>query len=278
MLKKSILCGALALMLLACAFVGTASAFLALTENYSSGLANWTTHGGCYTYSFTTPTDPCGAAGNLVLRVRNIMGQDNRNCTGSFGEQSVDADTGQLAYRHRAELLPKITSARACYQNDIWVGQRIYFPAAFPATQPADRMNISQIIPVFTGQDGTDFKFYIDENQTLEVEIRTGANTRQYYNLGGITRGTWQNWTIHYKRSLGADGLVQIWKNGTLVVNYVGVTTYATDHNGQWKHGIYLHAASNTLTYDVFFDDVKVAQGVNQYDIVQPGKAPGACE
>ena len=248
-----------------------------LRENYENGLDRWVTHGGCYPYSFTTIQDPCPKNNhNKVIRIINRMGEDNRNCTSSFGRK-VKLPKGDRGYKHRAELMPKSKATRVRYNRSHWVGQRILIPQDWPKQQPADRMNISQIIPSFEGQRGTDLKFFIDRQQRWRVEIRTSAASRKYFDLGPIKRGQWTSWTFHYKRSRHNDGVAQIWRDGNRVLNYQGPTTYTEHSNGLWKHGIYLGLAENSKEYTIYVDDVTIAQGPNQLDAVSPPNNASHC-
>ncbi|WP_196893818.1 heparin lyase I family protein [Aureivirga marina] len=227
----------------------------------------WDNHGGCYDYSFKIQNDPANN-NNKVLRVRSIMDEDNSNC--NDWTSNVTSSCGGL--RRRVELLP---TTRAGYKEDFWIGFRLFIPNNFPNKQPSARMNLSQIIPVFNGQDGTDMKFHIDKHQELELEVRTSNTGRTNFPLGNLDRGTWNNWVIHFKRSKGNDGVAKVWKNNQLLVNHSGQTTYTTNENGMWKIGIYngcLTDLDNDKTYDVFFDNVKLASGTNLFDLVNPAQ------
>jgi hypothetical protein len=205
------------------------------------------------------------------------MGEDNRVCDDWAGNL-VTMPGGIKGYKHRAELLPKSKETRADYEKSHWVGERIWIDENWPKTQPANFMTISQIIPVFDGQNGTDMKFYIDNKQRWKLEIRVSAEGKKNFDLGPIVRGKWTNWTFHYNRSKGNKGIAQVWQNGKKVLDYHGPTTYTTESNGMWKHGIYLGVANNKATYTLHFDDLKIAQGANQYGTVQSNKAASECQ
>jgi hypothetical protein len=114
---------------------------------------------------------------------------------------------------------------------------------------------------------------------------RTPANTKprqdRHVKLGKIARGTWTNWVIHYKRSTSNNGVAQLWKDGKLVVDYEGVTSQSNEPDGLWKFGLYRGAPVESKffgqEYKIYFDDLKIAHGANQYETVQPSEAASKC-
>jgi hypothetical protein len=91
---------------------------------------------------------------------------------------------------------------------------------------------------------------------------------------------------VRHKRSQGSDGFLQIWLNGKLAMDYQGVTGQSSEPNGFWKHGIYIGQNIDSSDFGkevvVYFDDVKIATGPNQYDAVAPDGTggvfiPGPC-
>lgn len=63
-----------------------------------------------------------------------------------------------------------------------------------------------------------------------------------------VQPGTWTAWVIHAKWSPKEDGLLQIWKDGKLVLERKGPNTYGTiglDYTPYLKTGIY-HPEWNT--------------------------------
>ena len=224
---------------------------LVLNENYENGLGGWTKDGGCYDYSFTTPDI---GGGNKALRVINRMGEDNRVCKGWAGKKQ------SYGYKHRAEMISKNQDARSVYyQEDFWVHERIFIPADWLQTMPLAHATIMQIIPVFSGQDGTDIKVRITRKHHLVFDVRGGGS----FDLGPIQRGKWIDIMVHYKRSTGSDGVAQLWLNGKQVVNYKGPTSYTNYDRGSYKHGIYMGGdpGNGKQEFVLYFDDTRVWQG-----------------
>ena len=57
-----------------------------------------------------------------------------------------------------------------------------------------------------------------------------------------VKRGEWVSWVVHAKWSPGADGILQIWKDGKLVMDLKGTNVYSTigvEYTPYFKTGIY---------------------------------------
>ncbi|HEY9624483.1 MAG TPA: heparin lyase I family protein [Crinalium sp.] len=91
---------------------------------------------------------------------------------------------------------------------------------------------------------------------------------------GPYQKGVWTDWVVHAKWSAKADGLLQIWKDGVLVVNKRGPNTYNDEYAPYFKVGIYkpswkLNPAASSVDKRVlYFDQMRVGDGsVNYTDV-----------
>jgi hypothetical protein len=66
----------------------------------------------------------------------------------------------------------------------------------------------------------------------------TNSKTRSY-SLGRIETGKWVDWTMRIKWSYKSDGILQVWKNGTRVVNQSGPNLYNADQGPAVRFGLY---------------------------------------
>ena len=102
---------------------------------------------------------------------------------------------------------------------------------------------------------------------------------RQYYKPDGITvfnlitpletfpKGQWNKFVIHYKRSLGNDGLIELWCNGIRYISKTGPNTTlengAIEPTGYFKFGMYkwVNTGANPSVYAarvLYLDNIKV--------------------
>jgi hypothetical protein len=65
------------------------------------------------------------------------------------------------------------------------------------------------------------------------------SNKTNTYTLGRIETGKWVDWTIRVKWSYKSDGILQVWKNGTRVVDQKGPNLYNADGGPRTSIGIY---------------------------------------
>jgi hypothetical protein len=245
------------------------------TEDYESGNLNqWRQHGGCYDYSFTVVANPAGAG--KVARVMNRIGDDNRTCDNFAGNPTGDAHP----YTHRAELMPEPPIARSQPGVEQWWGQRYFVPQNYPTGLTPIVMQV-----IASPFQGVDFALRIDQNRRWLVDIRrtpAGAPRNDLHSdLGPVALGTWTNIVVRHKRSQGSDGYLQIWINDKLSLDYRGVTGQSSEPDGFWKHGIYISQNIDSSDFGkevvLYFDDVKIATGPNQYKTVSPsGKSTGS--
>lgn len=132
--------------------------------------------------------------------------------------------------------------------HERWYGERILVPKewVFDPVRAADIVMQWHAIPG-NGKP---------TNPNLEISVlNTNWHVRQTFgdppdnkkgwqaNVGGPVRpGEWVSWVVHAKWSPGDDGLIQIWKDGQLVVERKGMNVYSTigvDYTPYFKTGIY---------------------------------------
>jgi hypothetical protein len=129
------------------------------------------------------------------------------------------------------------------------------------------------------------------EDIVLQWHAQTGPTRTNLKLEGPVQRGTWATWVIHAKWSPGPDGVLRIWKDGTLVADRKGPNVYSTigvEYTPYLKTGIY-HPAWHTDTAEkraifdrenpvattkvVYVTDIKIGDARASYDTVAPAKA-----
>ncbi|MBL0356918.1 MAG: heparin lyase I family protein [Chitinophagaceae bacterium] len=85
--------------------------------------------------------------------------------------------------------------------------------------------------------------------------------------VGSFPKGQWNKWVVHYKRSLGIDGLIELWCNGTRLISKTGpnacLENGAIEPTGYFKFGMYkwVNSGSSPSLHGsrvVYIDNVKV--------------------
>ncbi|MEP2653802.1 MAG: heparin lyase I family protein, partial [Paraglaciecola sp.] len=87
----------------------------------------------------------------------------------------------------------------------------------------------------------------------------------EQWNLGEYETGSWINWVFQVKWSHKEDGLINVWKDGELVVSKTGANTFNDKTAPYFKAGIYKgwHDSSvldenNATNRTIYFDDVAI--------------------
>jgi hypothetical protein len=123
-------------------------------------------------------------------------------------------------------------------------------------------------IPTLANFDSTDQIVYVmllyDSNERVECQIKSNTGTfwrtfvnpaTSNYAATGPSTGNTYDVELHYKKSTGADGIMQMRVDGDVVINN---TTHAQTSQIN-KIGFGLYARSGTFTYDAYFDDFEYA-------------------
>jgi polysaccharide lyase-like protein len=199
------------------------------------GFKDWEFTYRCGPENYNLVDDPHpGQARGKVVRVENRL----ENC------------------RDRARVELKLADLRqyAKHRQDFNWHQSVYVPKDWPtATMPVGWLTVIQIVPG-NSQVGykPDFKLVITKDHKWKWD---GPGGRV---IGPVERGQWADWVIRYKRSVGADGLIEVWLNGKKVINHRGKNTFASVDTGRWKYGIYAspHPQEKVLKkgYVLYFD------------------------
>lgn len=86
-------------------------------------------------------------------------------------------------------------------------------------------------------------------------------------------KGQWTDWVIHAYWSYENDGILEIWKNGTRVVNKIGANCYNdVDHDFHFKIGLYKpgYRAGEPSPLVLYFDEVRIGDSTARYADVAP--------
>ncbi len=96
------------------------------------------------------------------------------------------------------------------------------------------------------------------------------------WNLGPIEKGKWTDWVFHVKWSFQADGLLEIWKDGKLVVQRRGPNTFNDPYGPYMKIGIYKFGwknpdkPSNATERVLYYDEIRIGDVSASYWDVAP--------
>ncbi len=105
---------------------------------------------------------------------------------------------------------------------------------------------------------------------------------RQYggtdnYDLGPYEKGTWTDWVVHVKWSYRPDGVLQVWKNGKIVIDANGPNTFNDERGPYFKMGLYKgwrdpSRRSDAISKRVLYhDEFRMGGAQAGYDDVAPG-------
>ncbi|MDP4263742.1 MAG: polysaccharide lyase [Bacteroidota bacterium] len=103
----------------------------------------------------------------------------------------------------------------------------------------------------------------------------SGSNTAsEYIDIGPVISNQWVSWVIHVKWADDNTGLLQVWKNGSLMIDKANIKTAPTEGT-YFKLGIYkfgwLTQVFATTERVLYYDEVRIGDENANYDDVKPG-------
>ena len=246
---------------------------LIFENDFETTLNDYDRHGGGRSHSYSRRVDPQNVQPGRVLRIRNIIGQ------GSSGVADPPWDAfnnGEMI--HRTELIPSNRVARAVAGHN-WVGFYVMIPPSWPrnTARDYDWVVAQCICPPF---DGTDWVLQISRNNEWIFDVRetiAGVEPRSddRTNLGPVQFGVWERFVIHHNRRATASGGAEVWREGTKLVDYSGISATSEEPLGFIKLGLYnrrnVDPSETGDIYDAYFDEHKIAQNdADDFDTVNP--------
>jgi hypothetical protein len=101
-----------------------------------------------------------------------------------------------------------------------------------------------------------------------------GTSGNGYSDLGPLIQNQWVSWVLHIKWAADQTGIIQVWKNGTLVMDITNKQT-SPAMGSYFKLGINKFGwgiqSSTTSQRVLYFDEVRIGDANASYKDVKPG-------
>jgi Polysaccharide lyase len=233
------------------------------------------TNGLCCSHSAVIVGNPV-RAGKYAAKV--TLNSDDKGYI--FGAWTNPAKRAEL---RKYETGPKVGSER-------WYGVSMYVDPSWKDTtsDPNGTIVMQWHGPSDSGEGGQSphLSLKITKDNRWRVTTVYDANaistsssvTKINRDVGAVTKGVWVDWVIHAKWHYNSTGRLEVWKNGTKVVNYSGPNTYNDKTQLGLFFGIYKSWYSreqpsprNTLI--IYHDEVRIGDHMSSYEEVAPTRA-----
>lgn len=119
-------------------------------------------------------------------------------------------------------------------------------------------------------------KWRINVNSaSAEVNTDKTINLKKNIEVGDIKKGVWTDWLFHIKFSYQDDGILEVWQNNKMVVDYKGPNYYNDQSGPFFKIGIYktpwkFYKNNSIVTNRViYFSNVEVGNENASFDSMQ---------
>lgn len=132
--------------------------------------------------------------------------------------------------------------------------------------------------PLAIGVEG-DRWLIVNRGDTKRVTPNRQSYTHyKRYDAGKFESGRWTHWVARIVWSHGSNGVLQIWRDGELVVDQKGTNTFNDRVGPYLKIGLYKYywqnrKATKVSRRSVYVGDLRIARGENLFDLVNTGGA-----
>ena len=194
----------------------------------------------------------------------------------------INRNTGRTAYR--AEAVIPGPEKKMTFNRHYWYGFSTYLPENWQVTYKNESIaNFHSTLDPEDPKIGPPFTIRSGRGGHWEIESKAEGDSRApglVWTLNSVFDdiGKWTDWVVHYKPSTGAQGVLKVWKNGTLVAERYGKNTYKDAVGPYFKMGIYQPAwkdrdCCDPAIYDktVYHDALRIASSAQaRYHHVAP--------
>jgi hypothetical protein len=156
----------------------------------------------------------------------------------------LDYYTSNVSYRTEARVI----APAPVVNQEYWYGFSIYLPDSYiPDTVRWETVVQWHQIPDSGESNGnpplslsTSNGVWKLTNKWTSAPLTTKSNTQtRGFTFGTYARGRWTDWVFRIKWSYGAQGILEVWKNGQKVLSAPGPNTYNDERMPFFKMGIY---------------------------------------
>jgi hypothetical protein len=211
--------------------------------------------------------------------------------SGKFAMRSfLDSSDPDPEKRERAEVVADRTAEVTKIGEEYWYGWSVYLASPWPVdkTHPElltqfhntkDQGEIAGKNPTlaFSIKQGSDHWTIYNRSDPTAVTLNLNAKVTNTYDGGPVVADQWTDWVVNVKWSYKSDGFLKIWRDGELIVNAKGPTSFNDQMGPHFKMGIYKSAwnrrAPDPLvkTRLAYHDEFRMAGADGSYEAVAPG-------
>ena len=231
--------------------------------HFDNEIGNWYENSTCCPWSITLNNDT------------------KRAGTGSLKVELKREDTPN---DHRAEL--------GCSPNmnkEGWFGFSLYFPSSFAKESIEESIVQWNSLPdLKEGETWRSAPLFLGVlNDRYVLEIRSDANritTHDFsftrLDLGPVEKETWHDWVFHIKWAYDNTGVIEVWKNGQLILSRLNQpNSYNDAMYPYFKVGIYkwdwtTKATAGIDSRTMFVDEISIGNHTADFKKVSPQADP----
>jgi len=206
---------------------------------------------------------------------------------GKIQQSAEHARSGKFALKMTVphefgDFRTEVSMKRVSMGSEYWYGFSIYLPVDWQtdsqtnilaqwhallgdAKKYTHKGDTSNRPPVAIAVEGKSWVAKVHWNSNGWGSVGENAG-EALFKLGEIQPGVWVDFVVHAKWTGGPDGVLQIWKDGKMLVDRIGPNEYSENKEGPYfKIGIY-HPQWKTFRANGFSGDAAVTRAIVVYD------------
>lgn len=207
---------------------------------------------------------------------------------GRFAMKAYVSRSGDDPYRTEAKVMDDTGNTFELANGDLfYIADSIFIPDDFVVDE--DEQPETPLQVHYRPDDWDNVPSECGTQPPLALRVRVdhweivmrGKSGTKTWQLGALAFGEWTDWTIAYVPSVGSDGRLQVWRGGSLLVDYNGSTAKCEFkkpskisfglYKWSWKpkHGRQYYTSVTERTY--YHDEFRIG---STFEEVQPGTPP----
>lgn len=202
----------------------------------------------------------------------------------------LDSSDPDPEKRERVEVVADRTAEVTKVGQEYWYGWSVYLASPWPVdnthpellTQfhntkdPGEIAGKNPTLAFVISQRTSNWKIYNRADPT-PITLNLDAKVTNTYDGGPVKVDVWTDWVVNVKWSYKSDGFLKIWRDGELIVDAKGPTSFNDQMGPHFKMGIYKSAwnrkAPDPLVKSrlAYHDEFRMAGADGSYEAVAPG-------
>ncbi len=219
--------------------------------------------------------------------VQSEQTREGSNSIKFFIDKSLDYSSVNSSGQDKPRVNLGGTGFRFSYNVDNWVGLSVYIPSGWvdDPNNPETLVQLKQPVggsPILAiRMNENEWQIWNRWDDQSDTDAGTTTLNEVYLASNAADKGKWTDFVLHFRLCPfpNCDGVLQIWKDGVLIVDQIGPNAYLPDPENKGPHlALNLYKfnfkdnPSLVTTRELYFDAIRFGDASSNYNSVAPGQ------